>query len=62
MNFSTDVVQEVTELNLDVHGGAGCAMNPRAEKLVRDVVHLEPPRRRHGAARSRWRGGSAKAA
>jgi alkylation response protein AidB-like acyl-CoA dehydrogenase len=36
MNFSTDVVQEVTEINLDIHGGAGCAMNPRAEKLVRD--------------------------
>jgi alkylation response protein AidB-like acyl-CoA dehydrogenase len=36
MNFSTDVVQEVTEINLDIHGGTGCAMNPRAEKLVRD--------------------------
>jgi acyl-CoA dehydrogenase len=36
MNFSTDVIQEVTELNLDLHGGEGCSINPRAEKLVRD--------------------------
>ena len=36
MNFSTDVIQEVTELNLDIHGGTGCSVNPRAEKLVRD--------------------------
>ena len=36
MNFSTDVIQEVTEINLDLHGGMGCAINPRAEKLVRD--------------------------
>jgi acyl-CoA dehydrogenase len=36
MNFSTDVIQEVTEINLDIHGGAGCSANPRAEKLVRD--------------------------
>ena len=25
MNFSTDVIQEVTELNLEIHGGAGAA-------------------------------------
>jgi acyl-CoA dehydrogenase len=36
MNFSTDVIQQVTELNLDIHGGAGCSVDPRAEKLVRD--------------------------
>jgi alkylation response protein AidB-like acyl-CoA dehydrogenase len=36
MNFSTDVIQEVTEINLDIHGGAGCSIDPRAEKLVRD--------------------------
>jgi len=36
MNFSTDVIQEVTEINLDIHGGVGCSVNPRAEKLVRD--------------------------
>jgi alkylation response protein AidB-like acyl-CoA dehydrogenase len=33
MNFSTDVIQEVTELNLEIHGGAGARA---AEKLVRD--------------------------
>jgi acyl-CoA dehydrogenase len=37
MNFSTDVIQEVTEINLEVHGGAGCSMARRAEKLVRDA-------------------------
>jgi acyl-CoA dehydrogenase len=36
MNFSTDVIQEVTELNMEVHGGAGCAMDRTADKLVRD--------------------------
>ena len=38
-NFATDVVQRVTELNMDIHGGAGVsAMNRRAEKLQRDAV------------------------
>jgi alkylation response protein AidB-like acyl-CoA dehydrogenase len=37
MNFSTDVIQEVTELNLDVHAGAGI-FEPRADKLVRDGI------------------------
>ena len=37
MNFSTDVIQEVTELNLDVHAGAG-VFEPRADKLVRDGI------------------------
>jgi acyl-CoA dehydrogenase len=36
MNFSTDVIQEVTELNLEIHGGAGCTVARHAEKLVRD--------------------------
>ena len=37
MNFSTDVIQEVTEINLDIHGGAGGSEAARhAEKLVRD--------------------------
>jgi acyl-CoA dehydrogenase len=37
MNFSTDVIQEVTEINLDIHGGAGGSLGARhAEKLVRD--------------------------
>src|SRR5262245_3703995 len=38
MNFSTEVIQEVTELNLDVHAGSGCAVPRRAEKLVRDSI------------------------
>ncbi len=50
MNFSTDVIQEVTELNLEIHGGAGCTVARHAEKLVRDALHLEPSRRRHRAA------------
>ena len=37
MNFSTDVIQEVTELNLDLHVGAG-VLDPRADKLVRDGI------------------------
>jgi alkylation response protein AidB-like acyl-CoA dehydrogenase len=36
MNFSTDVIQEVTELNLEIHGGSGGAVARHAEKLVRD--------------------------
>ena len=36
MNFSTDVIQEVTEINLEIHGGAGCKIARHAEKLVRD--------------------------
>jgi alkylation response protein AidB-like acyl-CoA dehydrogenase len=36
MNFSTDVIQEVTELNLEIHGGSGGAAARHAEKLVRD--------------------------
>ena len=37
MNFSTDVIQEVTEINLDLHAGTGL-LDPRAEKLVRDAI------------------------
>src|SRR6266540_2057830 len=36
MNFSTDVIQEVTELNLDIHAGAPCRLDRHADKLVRD--------------------------
>jgi acyl-CoA dehydrogenase len=36
MNFSTDVIQQVTELNMDIHGGAGAMMDRTADKLVRD--------------------------
>ena len=35
MNFSTDVIQEVTELNLGIHAEAG-VLDARADKLVRD--------------------------
>ena len=38
MNFSTDVIQEVTQLNMDIHGGAGCTMDANADKLVRDGI------------------------
>lgn len=39
MNFATDVVQEVTALNFDLHAGAGVAEMPsRVEKLARDAV------------------------
>jgi len=37
MNFSTDIIQEVTELNFDLHAGAGL-MDARADKLVRDAI------------------------
>jgi alkylation response protein AidB-like acyl-CoA dehydrogenase len=36
MNFSTDVVQEVTELYMDLRSGAGGEMDAHADKLVRD--------------------------
>jgi alkylation response protein AidB-like acyl-CoA dehydrogenase len=36
MNFSTDVVQEVAELYMDLRGGAGGAMDAHADKLARD--------------------------
>ncbi|MDP2240108.1 MAG: acyl-CoA dehydrogenase family protein [Burkholderiales bacterium] len=38
MNYSTDVIQRVTRLNMEVHGAEGCMMNARAEKLVRDAM------------------------
>lgn len=38
MNFSTDVIQAVTELNMDIHGAAGYTMNSEAGKLVRDGI------------------------
>jgi acyl-CoA dehydrogenase len=37
MNFSTDAIQEVTELNLEIHGGVDGTIARRAEKLVRDA-------------------------
>jgi hypothetical protein len=36
MNYSTDVIQTVTETALDVAGPAGGAALPGIEKLVRD--------------------------
>jgi alkylation response protein AidB-like acyl-CoA dehydrogenase len=36
MNYSTDVIQDVTELNLELHADAG-VIEPRADKLVRDA-------------------------
>ena len=37
MNFSTDVIQEVTQLNLDVHGSAALTESG-ADKLARDAI------------------------
>src|SRR5499427_6440851 len=37
MNLSTDVIQEVTELNLGIHAEAG-VLDTRADKLVRDSI------------------------
>jgi acyl-CoA dehydrogenase len=38
MNFSTDVIQRVTRLNMEIHGAEGCMMNARVDKLVRDAM------------------------
>ena len=38
MNFSTDAIQEVTELNMTIHGASGFTMNAEAAKLVRDAI------------------------
>ena len=38
MNYSTDIIQRVTRLNMQVHGAEGCMMNSRADKLVRDAM------------------------
>jgi alkylation response protein AidB-like acyl-CoA dehydrogenase len=38
MNFSTDAVQEVTRLNMDIHGSAGGMIDAVAEKLMRDGI------------------------
>ncbi|MGZ8266996.1 MAG: acyl-CoA dehydrogenase family protein [Burkholderiales bacterium] len=38
-NYSCDVIQKVTQLNLDIHANAGTtAMSARADKLVRDAI------------------------
>jgi len=38
MNYSTDVIQRVTGLNMEIHGAEGCMMNARVDKLVRDAM------------------------
>jgi alkylation response protein AidB-like acyl-CoA dehydrogenase len=38
MNFSAGAVQEVAELYVEVRGADGCAMDPHADKLVRDSI------------------------
>ena len=39
MNFAADVIQRVTRLNMDIHGGAGVSqMDPRVDKLSRDAI------------------------
>jgi len=38
MNFSSDVVQEVAELYMEVRGLDGAHMDPHADKLVRDSI------------------------
>jgi alkylation response protein AidB-like acyl-CoA dehydrogenase len=38
MNLSSDIIQEVTELNMAIHGAAGFSMNAEANKLVRDGI------------------------
>ena len=38
MNYSCDVIQRVTRLNMDIHGAEGCMMDARVDKLVRDAM------------------------
>jgi alkylation response protein AidB-like acyl-CoA dehydrogenase len=37
-NFSKQVIQRVTELNMDLHGAAGMQMDAYTDKLVRDAM------------------------
>jgi alkylation response protein AidB-like acyl-CoA dehydrogenase len=37
MNLSTDFVQEVTELYMEIRGAQGCRMDHHSDKLVRDA-------------------------
>jgi alkylation response protein AidB-like acyl-CoA dehydrogenase len=36
MNYSTDVIQEVTEIGLEIFAISGCRLDPQADKLARD--------------------------
>ena len=38
MNLSTDIIQRVTRLNMEIHGPEGCMMHARVDKLVRDAM------------------------
>jgi alkylation response protein AidB-like acyl-CoA dehydrogenase len=38
MNLSTDIIQRVTRLNMDIHGAQGCMMYARVDKLQRDAM------------------------
>ncbi len=38
MNFSTDVIQQVTQISMDIHGGSGYRMELNADKRVRDGI------------------------
>jgi alkylation response protein AidB-like acyl-CoA dehydrogenase len=38
MNYSTDVIQRVTRLNLEIHAAAGGIIDAMAAKLVRDGI------------------------
>lgn len=38
MNYSTDIIQRVTQMNLQIHGVEGRMANARADKLVRDAM------------------------
>jgi acyl-CoA dehydrogenase len=38
MNYSTNVIQRVTRLNLDIHASSGGALDAMADKLVRDAI------------------------
>jgi alkylation response protein AidB-like acyl-CoA dehydrogenase len=38
MNFSCDVIQKVTALNMGIHASGGGAMDAHADKLVRDAI------------------------
>jgi alkylation response protein AidB-like acyl-CoA dehydrogenase len=38
MNLSTDIIQRVTLLNMDIHGAEGALMDARVDKLVRDAM------------------------
>ena len=38
VNYSTDVIQRVTKLNMEIHASNGNNMNARVDKLVRDAM------------------------